>query len=81
MGYVSNIYGLILSIESVYNHVEKLSDEISEKIVANLHDTIIREKLKIRKSQLMSLNPFSARNYFDVNRATLTSMLSVRLVG
>ena len=77
VGFMSNIYGLILTIESVYDHIGTLTDDLTEQIIDET-DYEKRELLKTEKCRLASLKPMSAKNYFDVNRSTITSMLSVR---
>ena len=77
VGFVTNIYGLILTIESVYDHIQALTDDLTERII-DVTDSNERELLKTEKCRLATLKPMSAKNYFDVNRSTITSMLSVR---
>ena len=84
LGYVMSIVGLIYiliclteSTNRTFDTVQKLREEIIEKLgKAKINEEV--QQLEYLKNKFELLKPMNASGYFDIEKSTLTSMLSVR---
>ena len=76
---VSNLLALTSSVDETYDEIRNLRRELQLEILKSNNDERIKE-LEFWKYEVELLRPMNAAGYFNIDKTTLTSMLSVRYV-
>ena len=77
------IYALIIitgAIDDSYENLRGLKRPIQEKLLRS-NEEAEKSQMNYLLQRIEDVRPMSACGYFEIEKSTLTSMLSVRLVG
>ena len=76
---VWNIVSLTTTLDSVFDSLQLVKEEIQERM--RMSSPMNENYLKYILEKVKSLKPISACGYFEISKSILTSMLSVRYLG
>ena len=72
-----NLLGLTSAVDESYDDIRRLRREIQHEIL-NTKDDVKLKHLDYWKSEAEMLKPMNAAGFFEIDKTTLTSMMSVR---
>ena len=74
------LHSITTSVSSAFDVIQEIQDHIYEKL-SHTHDNEEKMELEYCKNLAQKLRPLNAEGYFEIDKTTLTSMLSVRYLS
>ena len=72
-----NLVALTKTVDETYEEIQNFRDEINERLLLST-DEEERRELEYLKNKSDNIETMSGAGYFEVNKNTLTNMLSIR---